>query len=334
MKRLAPPAPASAQVFCIADTHLLPPHPESTRFIPRWLRMLPEQEALALYLRLSRELRRAFETGKEEMRRAAPALVVHLGDVAYGWEKGGMTHPLLAKEARECARELGALGSPFRVCIGNHDTGHARDDNPLFGKGVEICEKTFGQLYWSHETADALHVGIASPLLEYGGENDGKNPALLRKAAEQEAFLSDTLARHPHAPWILYLHRPFGLRAVAPRLRPHLPRLRAVVCGHLHRPALGNVIRTAARLRFPGHHPHESAYAHMMRKTTVCPSIAPLWCSGYGLLSLQMRHRRLRIRQEWLTAPRESDRLSTASLFRCLWAYLTVGEDESPAPGG
>ena len=292
--------------------------------------MLPKHEAGTLYLRLSRELRQSFLSARDELARRPADCIVHLGDVTYGWDRGGMDHPSLLETAAECMRSLRSLGAPVYVCIGNHDTGEIEDGEERFLRNIELCERTFGSLTWSHESHGLLHIGLATPLSEYVGEN----PAILRRVREQEIFLRTTLARNEGRPWILYAHEPSGLQLIAPLLRPHLRTLRRVVCGHFHRPLVGQWIRTTAHLR-PAHPVFDrSAYTRLMRKVTVCPSSAPLWWRGYGILGIHRLGNRVVTREHHVLRPDGSEPLFTSSLVRCLWLKITERKQKVPVTAG
>lgn len=291
--------------------------------LPQWLRSLPAEEAAQLYLPLAREFRRAFAATRNELSERKPELIIHLGDVTYGTDRGGLNHSSLLKESRLCIQSLRDIGTTVRVTIGNHDTGPATDENLLFGESLSHCENTFGPLFWSEIVEGVLHIGLAAPLLDYSGADSG----ILSRKDDQLTFLL-ALLRANSLPWVLYVHSPFSLRAIAPSLAPFLPRLRAVVCGHLHRPITGGFLRI-----LEGPVASSPAYGTILRNVTICPSVAPLWSPGYNLLHLSMGGQRMHRTHQRVAKPDSSESIPKASLARCLWAFMTIGIEATVGVG-
>ncbi len=315
---------ATCAAACIADTHLFAPTSDSDALFPGWMKLLPPPEQEALYARIAAEVRRAYEAGLAWLRERDAAFVVHLGDVTGGWGREGMRHPDVRREAARCEADLGSVGVPVRYCVGNHDLGvHQFGGSRDFSPALEAWQHVFGGVFWSRVAADMLALGIASPVADYRGTA----PHLLRLKREQEAFLADTLAQHRDKRWTLFLHNPLSVRNLLPVLTPHRRRLNAVVGGDLHRPGSGNLLRAFGRMpgarwmtRTPGLLP-------FLRRTTVCPSTAPLWWRGYGALELAMAPRRIRPRLVTLERPMESEPVPTASLRWCWKGMHAVQPD-------
>jgi hypothetical protein len=283
------------------------------------MKLLPPPEQELLYARIAAEIRRAYQAGLEWLHGSGAECIVHLGDVT-GGGGAGMAHPDVLREAARCEADLGGLGVPVHYCVGNHDVGtHQFGDTRDFSPALEAWERVFGPPFWSRMIADTLLLGVASPVADYRGNAAG---LLLLKRAQEE-FIADTLAQHRDKRWTLFIHNPLSVRNLLHVLAPHRRRLHAVVGGDLHRPGSGNLLRTFGRMpgaqwmtRTPGLLP-------FLRHTTVCPSTAPLWWSGYGALELSLTPRRLHRRMVTLPRPMESEPIPTASLRWC-WKGMHV----------
>jgi hypothetical protein len=272
---------------------------------------------MTFYTRIEREIRRAYDAGRAELVKSNPDAIIHLGDVTGGWRDCGMQHSSVTDAARACIRELKSGGAPVYVCVGNHDAGFRNASDADFRESLDRCADVFGPLSWRHDAAGILFVGLCSPLLDY----PGKDPELLRRKQEQKDFLREALEAHRDRPFVLCLHRPFSVRHVLPELAPHMRRCRSILAGDLHRPRLGAAIRWFARLPAASLVIRDRAMIRALRKVSVCPSTAPLWWRGYGLLHVNVTNGKLRRTHVRLERPVESEDLPTAS-FRHCWKNM------------
>jgi hypothetical protein len=308
------PAAPSLRVACIADTHLLVPDVKSAALFPRRLRAMPLEEQSALYRKVALEIERAYEACVDQIAKAEPDVIVHLGDVTCGWGHGGMGDPSVRDMAERCAEDLRRLGKPLYCTLGNHDMGRAGKEPEDLPLAADAYEGIFGQLFWAFDAGDMLCIGMCSPLAHYAGSDE----RILKRKRDQEAFLADTLAAHPRKKWTLFVHDPLAIRYVLPSLRPHMDRCAKVIVGHFHKPAAGKLLRTFASLPVSALVFRDPAFRKAMRKTVVAPSTSPLWYKGYGWLQADIDGPKMRIRRPHADRPEDSEKLPTRSLAWCL----------------
>ena len=204
----------------IADSHF---HPPGTPFQAAWAadaRFNDRNAAVA-----------------ELLRQAAPAFVIHLGDVP---------HPVPGLAAHDEALDVAqalyrSLDCPVHIVPGNHDVGDKPKPTSPVPAGDAALRARFverwGPLWQSFDHGDWRFVLIDTPILNTGTADE----------AAQWAWLEDLAA--DGAPWLAFLHYPpFLHRPDEPehydnlaeparsRLLSLLRTARATFCGHVHHP--------------------------------------------------------------------------------------------------
>jgi predicted phosphodiesterase len=303
----------SQTIACISDTHLLVPDTRSAALFPKRLKSLTLQEQHAMYAQVSQEIERAYLACVEQIKQSKPDIIIHLGDITSGWEKGGMGDPSVRALVQRCADDLKALHKPLYCILGNHDIGKVGKEPANIAEATDIYEQVFGPLFWQFETQGLLSLGMCSPLAYY----HGKDPSILKRKKDQETFLVDTLAAYPEKKWVLYVHDPMALRHVIKQIGPHLRRCRKVIVGHFHRPSTGRLIRYASRVPVTKAMLSSRMYRRALSKVVVAPSTAPLWYKGYGWLQLEVRGNTMKAHRMRALRPIESQDLPTRSLRWC-----------------
>lgn len=305
------------QIACIADTHCTVPEMDSGSLFPRQLATLSQEAAERLYAEMREEIQRAYSVSLEWLKNNGPwDSLVHLGDVTGGYGEQGCHHPSAQRLAREVVADLCGLAPKVRFVLGNHDTGYSHPGS-LPGSGISLasitfCREIFGDLFWADEEQGLLSVGICSPIAEY----NGPDPEILSFKQRQAEFLEDVLSTHKGS-WMLYVHDPFTLKHLAKEIKGHTNQLQRVVRGDFHDPrkwklleaipwASGSILSRQVALK-------------CLRKSAFCPSTAPLWWQGYGLLVLSGDKEKIKAQEIALNRPTESKDLPTSSFWRCLW---------------
>lgn len=307
---------------CIGDTHLTVADMESQSLFPRQLVALPEKEATALY----ECMREAIESAKDVvlawiLDNGPWDSIIHLGDITGGWKEQGCAHFLPRTLMRSFYSKLRAICPRVRYCIGNHDTGSTHAGS-LPGGGineasVSACEEVLGDLWWEEEWDGIVHIGIASPLLEYSGDD----PAIQRRKRDQKTFVGDTLSRLKK-PWVFYLHRATACKFLAQEIGDHVNTMCKMICGDAHDPRVMRFVRGCAGVPFlPFVVGKETSFMlRCLQKCVLCPSTAPLWWRGHGLLALLSLREDIAIKEIVLPSDPSFANLPFTSKMRCaLW---------------
>lgn len=302
------------RIAVISDTHLTAPDMESQSLFPRQLAKMKKEEANRLYDSLRLTISKSLGRVAEWLFAKKPwDLIVHLGDVTGGWQEQGCAHPLAQEEARKANWLLKKLCPKVRYCLGNHDLGYSHPGSLLQGglneESLDACKEIFGHpVMQSGFAAPCKMIGAWAPLFEYKGDN-GKiiNFQGLQKGILETAFLEyedDEKA----FPFLFFFHTPFLPKSVKEILRKHRDRFRGLVYGDLHNPRYEKILRLHGLL----------TGNPFLRKSHLCPSVAPLWWRGCGLLEINTDQAEPVIRRHLLTPPEEARNLPTASALRCL----------------
>ena len=277
------------KVCFISDTHLTSPEIASKSLFPKRLDKMDPEKASALYERMRMGIEHAYRVCLAWIKEHGPwDLIVHLGDVTGGYGERGIAHPSVFPLAEEMMHDLSRVSPRVRVAWGNHETGYAGSlsQSGITRESVEACERIFGRPFWSETINGLTFVGIATPLACYKGSD-----AFLCDLKEMQfQFLADTmLPLYDGMPWILCLHTPLDTPFavsdpdIARMVEGQLIGLERVVFGDLHNPLLGKMLCYLRSVIAPRHFPVRFA----LRSGALCPSTAPLWWKGYGLLTYE-----------------------------------------------
>jgi len=198
------------RVVHVSDTHLSPTH---AYFAMNWA---------------------AF---RDEIAAAPPDLVVHGGDMAFN-------APVVEEDLAFAARELAALGVPWRAIPGNHDIGEvpkfARLGQPITPDLIAAWHRQVGAQYWVYDIGAWRLVGLDTALMGSG----------LPEEAAQMDFFRATLADRAGRPVMVFIHMPPFDRsaketAATTSYIPFAARgafldrcvangVKAICCGHMH----------------------------------------------------------------------------------------------------
>ena len=301
-------------IFFVSDTHLTVGSLESKSLFPRHLDRLPRKEAEELYERMRVGIDNAFESATTHIAKQPKAdAIIHLGDVTGGYRESGCAHPLVRPLAEDCRNTLHAI-APTYFALGNHDVGYRHPGS--LGRGIsvesiETCEEIFGDLYWALKVNGTLFIGVCSSIIEYGGNEE----RIVKRARTQHEFVGDTLGGG-NEKWVFCIHNPFSSRFLAREIVPHLDRLGSVVCGEFHDPTTAKPLRAITKMASPFFRGAKGkVLVKCLQKLRVCPSTAPLWWRGYGLLQAVEEHRELEYEEVFLPLPSRAP-LPTASRLR------------------
>lgn len=312
-------------IACLSDTHCITKEVEGCSILPRQLDVIPRKKLKRLYIEIEKEIKRAFDTSIVWLEQNGPwDLLIHLGDITGGYLEEGCYHPSVQKVAKKTYQDLQSLTPKILWCLGNHDTGYSYPGS-LPGSGIHLasilaCQKIFGDLFWVYEKKGVLFIGLCSPIAYY----NGLDPAILRFKKEQETFLGDTLSGF-RGPWMLFAHHPLTPKNFVRQIEGHTKRLLGMVCGDIHEPWRRNLLKRIARI--PGlillaSH-QKRTVLECLKKYIPCPSTAPLWWRGYGLLTLSLDGRKkVNPREIILDRPPDSKDLPTSSVWRYFWWML------------
>ncbi len=286
---------------------------DSHSLFPRKLASLDQTQAEMIYEAIRREIQLAYETALEWLKDNGPwDLLLHLGDITGGHKAQGYRNPSAQQLAREVIAGLSRVAD-VHCMTGNHDTGYGTIDSFIQGgitmQSIDFCNDALGGLFWTEEKEGLLLIGVSSPIAEYNETDRG----ILQMQKEQAVFLGDTLSSSK-SPWMLCIHNPFSLKYFVSQVRGHTQRLQKVVCGDFHDPRKWKLFRATNHLRAL----LESGVYESLNKCAFCPSTAPLWWRGYGLLVLSWDGERVRTKEINLNRPAESEDIPTASFWRCL----------------
>jgi hypothetical protein len=299
------------RIVCISDTHIPVADWESWALFPRQLARFPRQQAEGLYGEMRQEINLAYDSAIAWLKAHQFDLLVHLGDVSAGWWAGkelGCVHPVVREVTQRCVQDLQGLAQRVRWVLGNHDLGGCTPE------GVEAAERIFdAPLWWACEDQGFLCLGICAPLACYSGTD----PGILGRQCEQREFIGNTLFAR-RLPWLLFSHSPWAVRGMAKEIAPALGRLCGLVTGDCHRPGLGVLSVRLKRPLFWGE--SGRVVRRCLGRYTPCPSTAPLWWQGYGLLELEaLGGGVVSMREVRVERPAQRTKLPTESALRCLW---------------
>lgn len=307
------------RIACLADTHCTVPEIESNSLFPRQIAALPKEKAEDLYNKMREEIQLAYSTCLDWLRRNSSwDLLVHLGDITGGYKEQGCHYPSAREIVSRVEKDLRDLAPKFRVVLGDHDLGYSHKGS-LPGSGINaesiaFCRETFGEFFWTEENDGVLSIGICSPIAEYSG-SDAKIAQLKREQAE---FVGDMLLSHEGA-WMLYTHRPLAVNYLAKQIEGRRKQLLKMVWGHNHDPRKATLLRAILLGTTTN-----KVVRECLKKSVCCPSTAPLWWHGYGLLTLEQKQEKIRARTVILDRPSDSRNLPTSSFWKCLWWMIKM----------
>jgi 3',5'-cyclic-AMP phosphodiesterase len=197
-----------------------------------------------------------FDRLAETLRAAKPDLVINTGDATLdGADR--------ETDLRRAKAMHDALGLPYRVVPGNHDTGDSRN----VGSKQSIDEvrrarylSVFGADHWSHDVPGWRLIGINAQLLD----------SELAAEAEQAAFLRDALASANGRAVALFLHKPLFQHTLDE------PEVGSWFLTHKARNSVtGRIDGADVRLIASGH-------LHLFRETT--PSMRHVWAPSTSFI--------------------------------------------------
>ena len=308
------------RIICLSDTHLTVPENDSRSLFPRQISALGNKGP-EFYEAMRREISLAYKTSVAWIDSHKPwDCLIHFGDVTGGYAERGVSHPSAKSLAQETVRELRQLAPNVRFCLGNHDTGYSHPGS-LPGSGITMeslsaCKQIFGDLCWSFEDDGILWLGVCSPIAEYAGRQE----EILALQKQQKTFLKDVLGSWT-GKWVLCAHNPFVVKSLTQELKPHTKRLLRMVAGDYHNPSQWNLVKkiiTAPRRFLPDDSAGRTAL-ECLSKCTACPSTAPLWWHGYGLLLIYSGRNKFYTEVVQIEKLEESKSLPVSSLMRCAW---------------
>jgi len=172
------------------------------------------------------------------LRDAAPAFVIHLGDVPHP-VPGLAAHD----EALDVAEALYAgLECPVHVVPGNHDIGDKpKPTSPVPGGDPALRARfaqRWGPLWQRFEHGGWRFVLVDTPILNTATADEDAQWAWLDEALPPEAPPTFAFVHYP--PFLLHPDEPEHYDNLAEparaRLLHHLRRARATFCGHVHHP--------------------------------------------------------------------------------------------------
>lgn len=296
------------RIAVIADTHLTSPSPDSQSLFPRQMAKLSSNKANVLYSDLRYGIGDANNFVLQRLLDTPSDILIHLGDVTGGWQEVGIHEHSLLELARHNITNWKLTTSDLRFCVGRHDTGYShRGSLPHGGlniRSVELCREVFGDLWWLKEIEGITLLGICSPVAEYNKSNE----RLSKLQSQQEEFLLNANNRIDGKPWILFAHDPFLPKIVSHQLQHQIPNCKAFIHGRLHNPAYTKWLRKLGWL----------FGRPLLRKSHTCPSVAPLWYHGGGMMELTIDGTMVTIENRFVDLPPSATNVPTASFFRCL----------------
>ncbi len=197
-----------------------------------------------------------FERLAETLRAAKPDLVINTGDATLdGCDREA--------DLRRAKAMHDALGLPYRVIPGNHDTGDSR--NVGSKQAIDdVRRERYLQVFcadrWTHDVPGWRLIGINAQLLDSGLDAEG----------EQADFLRDTLTDAQGRAIALFLHKPLFQNTVDE------PQVGSWFLTHAARNSLLGLIAGAdVRLIASGH-------LHLFRETT--PSMRHVWAPSTSFI--------------------------------------------------
>jgi len=299
------------KIICIADTHF-PLDIESQSLFPRQMKRISKTKARQRYERLTAGIAQANTLVNNLLNECHPDYLFHLGDVTGGWKEKGVSGQLASNTAKYHARTWRQLCPNIHFCLGGHDTGYSHrgslSEGGINAESVQNCRNIFGDLWWLKECEDVYLLGICSPLANYH-DDDGTLEALQN---QQSNFLHEANSRINGKPWILFAHDPFLPPIVSRLLQNQLPNCRAFIHGHRHNPKFTKLLRTLGSI----------TKNKLLQVSHTCPSVAPLWWRGCGMMKITVDGEKVTIKNRLLDVPPEIANLPTASFFRCLMWML------------
>lgn len=296
----------------MTDTHLASRNIDSQSLFPLQMAKLPPNTAQALYDKLREGITNANDAVYEYLfeKRETWEALIHLGDVTGGWQEAGMGENNLITLAQDYTNRWRAMVAEIRFCLGGHDVGYShRGSLPHGGinyHSIELCQETFGDLWWLKECEGVCLLGICSPIAAY--DKSGERICQLRQ--KQECFLLSEPVQNQLAtkPWILFAHDPFLPGIVKAILHDSSHNCRAFIHGHRHDPKFTKLFRALGWL----------CNDPFLRVSHTCPSVAPLWWPGCGWMEVIIENGKVAIKNHQVPLPQSIAKLPTASFLRCL----------------
>jgi len=300
----------------LADTHLLGQGGLAERALfPGHFDRLPRPLAERIFASFQMGITSAYTATLVMLRRRMPILLVHLGDVTCGSHEQGMKSVAVQRVAAGCMAELRASAQEVHVCHGNHDTGYhgANPNGGMTRESLNICEEIFGPSWWMTIISGALHLGVSSPLAAYRG----KDTFLLHRQLDQRTFVGDILRQYQDLPWVFYGHDPKTPSFFVNEIADHEPRLIRFVYGDVHAPWVDALYHTVDRISGITR-AKTKTLLRFWRRSTLCPSVAPLWWRGHAYLEALITSNGATFQQIDVPMTRSASVLPTRSAVRSL----------------
>jgi hypothetical protein len=308
----------------LSDVHLATANYEAQEFFPRRLARMSRHDAQRYLDLWTRENGRAFRTARNYLKEmktrfGGPFPLIGLGgDLINGYQEKGCHHPSMHPLLHEAHDGVKQYADDVGFSGGNHESGYGWPRSMTGGLTFEsflVQREIFGPLWWKKEVGGLAIVGVCSPL---AGCN-GADPNVYQLKREQEQFVGDTLqSLPPDQPWLFATHDMSGCIDLEKQLRSRVSTVRAMVSGDLHAPFLHSLVRGLLRAR----HVMRSTTRTFLEKSIFCPSLAPGFWPGYGMLMLTWDDSKQILQSERvaLKRPIDSEKVPTQSPLQCcLW---------------
>jgi hypothetical protein len=310
----------------LSDIHLATANLEAQEFSPRRLARMRPHEAQRYLDLWTRENRRAFRTASNYLKEMSTRLgglfpLIGLGgDIISGHQEKGCYHPTMQPLLHEANNMVKLYADDIALTGGNHESGYGWPRSMTGGLTFESLvaqREIFGPLWWKKEVGSLAIVGVCSPL---AGCN-GADPNVYQLKREQEQFVGDTLASLPRdRPWLFATHDMSGCIDLEKQLRSRVSSVCGMVSGDLHSPFLHNLVRGLLQVR----HVMRSTSLTFLKKSIFCPSLAPGFWPGYGMLMLSWDDTKQTLQSETiaLKRPIDSERVPTQTPIKAIWWLL------------
>ena len=308
------------KIGCISDTHRTVAEIESNSLFSRQLARFNPDSAKAVYRKIAIDIDRAYYSALRWIGSNVPwDLLIHLGDVTGGHRGKGFSNPSVQQLAKTVVNDLKSFSGEALFVLGEHELRQYRHPNSFTGREINpndigACKQVFGELFWAREKQGVLLIGLCSPIAEY----QGLNSEILRIQTDQRTFLGDILSGHKD-PWILFTHTLYTPTFFVKEITGHTKNLKTIVCGDVHDPRKGKILKRMNQIlgsfMFKA---KNQTLTECLKKSIFCPSTAPLWWQGYGLLTLKYgKQKTLKANEIALNRPPDKE-APTSSLLRCL----------------
>lgn len=310
------------RIGVLSDTHLSSPLAESNSLFPGAIASYPPEKQQAQYDRLRIPCEIAERLVRNRMTEDSLDLVVHTGDMVGGWKERGIRHESVEKVVVDAMENYREAFDNFLAVPGNHDLGY-NTSTTEHGSGINrdavaFWRRQVGELWWSRDLGNLLLLGIASPIAEYEGEDQG----LRAQRNLQRNFLKEKLRDHPGGYVILFIHDASAVKHLADVLEPHLKRIKLLVYGDQHTPRFSWVMRILGYFGLPfAFLQRWRVVTALFRKSVLCPSTAPLWHKGcmYLTLDINPHTAATEATTHKLAIPTPIEKTPTNGLLRCAW---------------